>query len=564
MNSTVNAQTAQFVGDVQPINQVNALWAARFFLGVYIHVVCAGLLVTFALTNLFQASRYMEIPGAILVFVVSTVILSKVIRSRHIFIRILVELAIILATSVLICTYLWEYSHDGFYYHLPATIALEEGWNPFFETTKNVWIDNYPHGIWSFRAAFDVATSGFDLGRVINVLFAFTSYWSLQYWIAGALRDRLTVLDRALIILAAFNPIVIGELLTNLVDGVLCSLFLSLLCYSMLSQKAADKYALLGAVATCILLVNTKLTGLAFAFIIILCALLVQWICAGLSFRWVKLEYPRIMTLAAAGLVSVALVGYRPYVTNVVDHGAVIYPPPDVIINGQTPPNIRGADHLTKFAHALFAQTGAVNVGDDSVLKWPFQIRLSEFAASSGVALSGGFGPFFGLFLLSTLACFIGSLSRSTGELHHEFLVASGIIVFSCVVFPEPWWVRYIPMLPVSLVLLLFAVRERVSWFLLGMPLVFLILNIGPFIAKAAWTGYLSTKNTKSDLASIARLTQQGQLKMSLDGRFVDYGLYLEYLLSRRGGFNVTYALCGADDKPLPRYFSAVELCVGR
>ena len=163
-----------------------------------------------------------------------------------------------------------------------------------------------------FRAAFDVATSGFDLGRVINVLFAFTSYWSLQYWIAGALRDRLTVLDRALIILAAFNPTVIGELLTNLVDGVLCSLFLSLLCYSMLSQKAADKYALLGAVATCILLVNTKLTGLAFAFIIILCALLVQWICAGLSFRWVKLEYPRIMTLAAAGLVSVALVGYRP------------------------------------------------------------------------------------------------------------------------------------------------------------------------------------------------------------------------------------------------------------
>ena len=91
-------------------------------------------------------------------------------------------------------------------------------------------------------------------------------------------------------------------------------------------------------------------------------------------------------------------------------------------------------------------------------------------------------------------------------------------------------------MLSVSLVLLLFAVRERVSWFLLGMPLVFLILNIGPFIAKAAWTGYLSTKNTKSDLASIARLTQQGQLKMSLDGRFVDYGLYLEYLLVSRPG----------------------------
>ena len=156
------------------------------------------------------------------------------------------------------------------------------------------------------------------------------------------------------------------------------------------------------------------------------------------------------MTLAAAGLVSVALVGYRPYVTNVVDHGAFVYPPRNEII-GVDPPNLRGADHLTKFAHALFAQTGAVNVGDDSVLKWPFQIRLSEFAASSGVALSGGFGPLFGLFLLSALACFIASLSRTTGQLHLEFLVASGIIVFSCVVFPEPSWARYIPMLPVSL-----------------------------------------------------------------------------------------------------------------
>ena len=94
----------------------------------------------------------MEIPGAILVFVVSTVILSKVIPSRHIFIRILVELAIILATSVLICTYLWDCSHDGFYYHLPATIALgERDEIHFLKPLKMFGFDNYPHGIWSLQ-----------------------------------------------------------------------------------------------------------------------------------------------------------------------------------------------------------------------------------------------------------------------------------------------------------------------------------------------------------------------------------------------------------------------------
>src|SRR5262249_20675227 len=147
-------------------------------------------------------------------------------------------------------------------------------------------------------------------------------------------------------------------------------------------------------------------------------------------------------------------------------------------------PNLREANHLTKLAHALFAQTGAQNPGEDSILKWPGQIRLSEFAYSTGTSNSGGFGPFFSLFLLSTLGCLIVSMYRNKGRLHHEFIVASGIIVFSWIVFPEPWCTRYIPMLPVSLILLLFAVRERVSWYFLGIPLAFLILNIGPFIAK--------------------------------------------------------------------------------
>src|SRR5262249_33236565 len=155
-------------------------------------------------------------------------------------------------------------------------------------------------------------------------------------------------------------------------------------------------------------------------------------------------------------------------------------------------------------------------------------------------------------FLLSTLTCFfIGSLRSTTGQLHREFLIASGIIVFSCVIFPEPWSARYIPMLPVSLILLLFAVRERVSLFLLGIPLLLLVLNTLPFIAKAGWSTYLQTKNFNSSLDSIAKLTRQGQVKMSRVGRSVDYGLFIEYLLKRRG-LRVTYSLCGADDKPLP------------
>src|SRR5262249_45187996 len=157
--------------------------------------------------------------------------------------------------------------------------------------------------------------------------------------------------------------------------------------------------------------------------------------------------FTRIWALAIAGLVSIALVGYRPYVTNVVDYGTVFYPP-QLLYSEWIPPNLREANHLTKLAHALFAQTGAQNPGEDSILKWPGQIRFSEFAYSTGTSLSGGFGPFFSLFLLSTLACLFVSMYRNEGRLHHEFIVASGIIVFSWIIFPEPWCARYIPMLP--------------------------------------------------------------------------------------------------------------------
>ena len=104
---------------------------------------------------------------------VSTIILWKAIRSRHIFIRILVELAIILAISVLVFSYLWDYSYDGSWYHLPATIALEEGWNPLFETTGYIWIDNYPNGIWSLGPRLMLRRLG--LIWVVSSMYCFLS-----------------------------------------------------------------------------------------------------------------------------------------------------------------------------------------------------------------------------------------------------------------------------------------------------------------------------------------------------------------------------------------------------
>jgi hypothetical protein len=113
--------------------------------------------------------------------------------------------------------------------------------------------------------------------------------------------------------------------------------------------------------------------------------------------------------------------------------------------------------------------------------------------------------------------------------------------------------------LPISLIFLLFAVRERVSKALLAIPLAFLVLNIGPFIAKAGWSAYLQTKHLKEALDSVEQMTPQRLVKISQPERSVNYSLYLEHLLRTRG-IRVVYSLCGGNDKQLP-YFTPF-LCI--
>src|SRR5215510_3700248 len=84
----------------QPFYQAGTLRTARFLLSIYIHAFLAGLLIIFALADLFRISPYIKVPGAALVLLLSMISFSKVIRSWLVFLRILIELAAIVTASV--------------------------------------------------------------------------------------------------------------------------------------------------------------------------------------------------------------------------------------------------------------------------------------------------------------------------------------------------------------------------------------------------------------------------------------------------------------------------------
>jgi hypothetical protein len=123
--------------------------------------------------------------------------------------------------------------------------------------------------------------------------------------------------------------------------------------------------------------------------------------------------------------------------------------------------------------------------------------------------------------------------------------------------FPEPWLARYIPLLPVSLIFLLLTFRERLPRLIVMVPIAFLLLNSVPFIAKAAWSAYLNTRNINEAVDQVKKMIPNRELRLSQAKRSLDESIYLEQIL-RTHGFIITYSLC--DDRSIIHFIS-IDVC---
>jgi len=432
-------------------------------------------------------------------------------RSRRQSALALVILGAVIAVAMLIAGSLYDISSDGQTYHQEAIILLKDGWNPMLgDPVRNrheLWINHYAKGSEVFGAVLYWLTGSIEVGKCFNLLlilasgvFAFVALrefglaWPSSLWLSCLL---------------AFNPVSLYQVFSYYVDGALSSLLIIFMSALFLAIKRPWRSDYLVLFASLVLLCTLKFTGLVYAGFLVFGAIAFLFLlgCQQLLTRLVPVA-------VAATIVGVVVVGFNPYVTNLMRQGHPFYPlagpSPVDIMTMNMPANFAGENRVSKFVLATFARSDSPMVPQVSHLKFPVSLSGSEIKIFKVPdPRVGAFGPFFAAtlvlaFALTAVACRV----RVPGMPVALLLMA--MLTCTTLANPEGWWARYAPQFwLVPLVLGLWVLRHGKTQRLLrlnALLLALISLNSALVAAGYAYGQYVGNRDLR---AQLERLRQQ-------------------------------------------------------
>jgi len=481
----------------------------------------------------------------------------------------------VVALGLAFSAFYFDLSWDGQWYHQTAIYALANDWNPLTRPLRSfaqppnaeLWVRHYPKGPWYAAAAIFDATGQVELGKCINVI----------AWAAMGLATLAAALDygvrrsraAAIAVVVALNPVVMSEMTTYMVDGVMMS-FLTVVVAATFSGFRRPRLAvilvgLLAAIAS----INAKFTGLVFLCILFAAGGL--W-CMMQARKWLR-PYCGLALLAL--FLGGGVWGFNPYVTNSIyrfnpfypQSGSKTFPSLDDqnkqgIERGETPKNFLVHNRFSRLFLATFGRPGNMPYHRErnSELMWPFAARWADlFYYRYHETRVAGFGPWFSGALLLSLALAAWILLKGTPARALMIFVAL-TIVGSLVISPYFWWARYGPqlwLLPiVPAVFVFWAAPSRwvlnMAWILVTL----LAVNAGIVTAvRMTWETNASrtlrrqlTELRQSDREIVFSIPRFG---VSVEGRLKAWGISYEIGDANqvRGG---TELMSVVEDYPLP------------
>lgn len=359
----------------------------------------------------------------------------------------------------------YDVSFDGQAYHQEAIIRLKEGWNPYTEATRFpddstlLWVNHYPKAAWINAAVLYRVTNRLESGKAFNLLLVIASFC-----LALAALDRVAAFAgyKAVVValLASLNPVSLCQALSFYVDGQIASLIVSLAALAYLWLMWLDRAALVLLVPTIVMIINVKFTGLVYGVVL----------GAGVALVAAKVM-PRALAvrtswaIAAAALAGVLLVGYNPYVTNVIGHGHPLYPLDGEIgtrvFRADRPAKFQPLDRFRKLFNSVFSESR--QPPEPSHLKLPLSVTRAEISAFHLADVRvGGFGPLFGGAVIAGAAVLAGAWPRHRRKAYAAAGIVFWILLSACI-NPEAWWARLAPqiwLIPVVALILGFTLVE--------------------------------------------------------------------------------------------------------
>ncbi len=423
----------------------------------------------FKILKIVDCIVLIEILG-IIVPIIYYFLLSKKVSNIKKIITISIYLILILITPF-IFSKTYDVSADGNSYHKTSIGLMSEGWNPIYESSGNfnssistkiedidIWIDHYPKASYFIGVCMYSLTNNIESGKCIT----FLANISLVLLTISILEEKLSKKKAYIIgILIGLNPIVLSQILTFYIDGLMGILFgIELLLLSITNPKSKKiNSVFIYLLSCCGIFVNLKFTGLLFSGII----------AAVYYFYWLykyrkdndKWTIYKNITIkfSIIFIIAIVVIGSSSYIKNTIDHKNPLYPlfgenKVDIITTMQ-PTNYKDKNGLEKFINSLFSKTENVLYNSDKPkLKNPLTISKTELDSLTIPDIRiGGFGPYFAITIIVTVFTLLFLLkkliikSKKQNNTNIHLLLSTIAIILSIILVGEGWWARYIPQL---------------------------------------------------------------------------------------------------------------------
>lgn len=416
----------------------------------------------------------------------------------------------------------FDTASDSIGYHETTIRLLQKGWNYIYQDpdTSILWVPHYARAQEILSACIISLTGVIEIGKSVNLIYALTCFF-LTCGLLCRLCKKINY--RKIIVLALIlnlNPVTLVQIFTFYNDlflypGILV-MTLSFIClYQKDNTKQINILWILNGMIS-IILINTKFTHFFYCSLIwlIFYALL---LCNSKYVQFKKALFVGLVSL----FIGIIIVGYNPYITNLVYYGDPFYPLMSGnvdIMSGNTPTIYHDDNRFVNFFKAQLS-----NYEESwAILKHPKTI--SNYFQTTLDSRVLGFGPFFILLLL--LSVIIMILNKPSIKL---WIVYIGVILITFM-FSQSWWARYAPMIWATLGISVFASykychgvilrRILVSLVLLNSCIVFVRGNAQSVIGAIQWNNF--KQMAKGSQVKIY-FNEKETIKWHIDTSKIDY-----------------------------------------
>ncbi len=324
---------------------------------------------------------------------------------------------------IIICSILQDYTYDGNLYHQNTIAYLLKGWNPYLNTLgvdKLFYCARHYAKVLEIIAAAISATTGLiEAGKAVNGMIIFAAAFLCFDALGFILKNSSWKQKLLAMLMLVCNPVGMTQMLSFYNDFAKYYYILITLCLAARMLKGLNWPVALLFISVIIMAIGTKFNAFFEEGLLIIAVIIWLW---ALKRRKDALQLVRLSF--ASLIIGAFILGYHPYVTNVIYEGNPFYPLLGSntvdIMAGNTPQVFASGNRFSNFLLSVFS----------------FHIPTCDLRI-------GGFGFFFPIILLLSILALL---------VYRKYfpkisLVLIGLIAISCFIFEQSWWARYVAQL---------------------------------------------------------------------------------------------------------------------